>query len=467
MKKTRSVPADHTHSQLEASFRDPAGFMYRDGKGKLYRQVNKKGVEDYSLLKSSGLYEALAAKGLLIPHKEVPLDLKASADAAAVVEPHIIPFISYPFEWSFSQLKDAALLTLQIQKMALKHEMSLKDASAYNIQFDQGRPIFIDTLSFEAYRDDEPWQAYRQFCQHFLAPLTLMAFTDINLSQLLRVYTDGVPLDLTQKLLPRRAKLKPGIAVHISMHARAQAAKASSGARPQGKVSKLKLEAILDNLTRTVKSLKLPKAKTEWGNYYENTNYTSSSEKKKAALITNMVSEAGVKTVLDMGGNNGSYSRPLHKLQVFTVCADYDPLAVEDNYQVMKQHKEKLMLPLLVDLTNPGGALGWANKERDDITERLACDMVMALALVHHLAISNNLPLDSISDYLRQFGKYLLIEFVPKSDSQVKILLATRKDIFPGYNEVNFEKVFSKNFKLIEKKSIKGTKRTLYLYKRK
>lgn len=441
--------------------------MYRNQHRVLLRQINKAGVVDYKQLMESGLYQELQSKSLLVQHKEVPLDLKANSDARIVIEPYKIPFISYPFEWSFSQLRDAALLTLRIQRIALKHGMSLKDASAYNIQFDQGKPVFIDTLSFETYKPGEPWQAYRQFCQHFLAPLALMSYTDLHLSQLLRVYTDGIPLDLTHKLLPARTRLKPGLAIHISAHSRAQAAKAQSAAKPAGKVSLLRLEGILDNLARTIRHLKLPKANTEWGNYYDITNYTSASEKKKATIITDLVSSLPVKTVLDLGGNNGSYSRPLHKLKVLTVCADYDPLAVEDNYRTMRTHNEHLMLPLLIDVTNPGGALGWANQERDDITKRLECDMVMALALIHHLAISNNLPLSHIRDYLKSLGKYVLVEFVPKSDSQVKILLATREDIFPDYNEANFEAVFKQEFKLVEKKSIKGTKRTLYLFKRK
>lgn len=452
---------------LGASFRDPAGFVFHDAKGTIYRQVNKVGAADFDQFLESGLYKALTDAGQLVPHRKVAITKALSADAHAVIQPERIPFITYPFEWSFSQLKDAALLTLAIQKKAMRHGMCLKDATAYNVQFKDGRPVFIDTLSFESYKPGTPWQAYRQFCQHFLAPLALATYTDVRLTQLLRVYPDGVPLDLAAKLLPGRTKARLSLAMHIHLHARAQQAKSQERQRPQRAVRAESLRAILESLERAVARLEPQRTATEWGDYYDNTNYTASAADQKAKLLTAFVKPLKVESVLDLGGNNGRYSRVLNKLDIATVCADIDPNAVEANYRYVKKHKEQAMLPVLLDLTNPGGGLGWANDERAVVAERLHTDLVMALAIIHHLAISNNLPLERVAAYFAQFAPYLIIEFVPKEDSQVQTLLATRADIFPDYNHQGFEAAFTKHYKLVEKQSIKGTKRTLYLFKRK
>ena len=203
------------------SFRDPSGFMFQR-EGVWYRQVNPSYQADYDRLMASGLYQELVAGGLLIPHQEVALELASTDGAYKVLQPEALQFISNPYEWSFGQLKAAALATLAAQKIAFEHGMTLKDASAYNIQFVDDRAVLIDTLSFEQYREGSVWTAYRQFCQHFLAPLALMAYTDIRLSQLLRVYIDGVPLDLAAKLLPLGSRLRLSLLMHIHLHARSQ-----------------------------------------------------------------------------------------------------------------------------------------------------------------------------------------------------------------------------------------------------
>lgn len=447
----------------KSSFRDPAGFMFTDKKGRLLRQVNKTGAKDFDLLHSSGLYDALIAKGWLVPH--TLHDTKGAHHA--MIEPERVPFITYPFEWSFSQLQDAALLTLKVQKLALKHGMSLKDASAYNVQFMGYKPVFIDTLSFEAYQPGNPWKAYRQFCQHFLAPLAVMSHTDVRLSQLLRVYVDGIPLDLCARLLPRRTYARLGLAMHLHLHARMQRTNAASqkdGAKVN--VPQERVEAILQSLRSTVRAQKPPKSFTEWGDYYNNTNYTSAAADAKADLLRELIKPLKAQTVLDFGGNDGHYSRALHPLGTMTICADYDPNAVQINYNRARAEKDQLMLPLLVDLTNPGGAIGWANEERQAINQRLQADVVVALAVVHHLAISNNLPLEHIARYFATFAPHLVIEFVPKEDSQVQKLLASREDIFPNYTKKGFEAAFSKTYTLVRCAPIPGTARYLYSFAR-
>ncbi|HOW91704.1 MAG TPA: hypothetical protein PK883_05240, partial [Anaerolineaceae bacterium] len=208
--------------RIGASFRDPSGFIFKRG-GVLYRQVNRAYQKAYDKLMSGGLYAGLTADGLLIPHEEVDEPPADPELVYKIIRPQVVPFISYPYEWSFTQLKDAALLTLAAARSALEQGMVLKDASAYNIQFVGGKPVLIDTLSFDLYKEGAPWDAYRQFCQHFLAPLALASLVDIRLIQLLRVYIDGIPLDLASALLPGRTKFGlAGLAVHIHLHARAQ-----------------------------------------------------------------------------------------------------------------------------------------------------------------------------------------------------------------------------------------------------
>lgn len=456
------MSADRQH---QASFRDPAGFVYLDKAGRLLRQVTTVGADDFELLHSSKLYDSLTQKGWLIPHHAV--SDKQAKGAHAIVEPEKLPFITYPFEWSFSQLQDAALLTLQIQKEALKHGMTLKDASAYNVQFRQGKPLCIDTLSFEKYTAGTPWKAYRQFCQHFLAPLALMAYVDSRCAQLSRVHLDGIPLDLAAKLLPQRARLRAGLLLHIFLHAGAQRAKSKDHEPRTAQVSKAQLLAILGSLERIVSKLKLPHTASEWGDYYNNTNYSADAADQKAALVRAFAKPLSAKTALDIGGNNGTYSRVLNKLGITTVCSDIDSNAVEANYLHMRANNETAMMPLLIDFTNPGGALGWANAERDPVHERLQTDLVMSLAVIHHLAISNNLPLAHIAAYMSRFAPHLIIEFVPKSDSQVRKLLATREDIFPDYTEAGFKGAFGTCFTLLKEAKIPDTQRTLYLFKRK
>jgi hypothetical protein len=200
-------------SVLPGSFRDPSGFLF-ELDGILYRQINESYLRDYEHLMESGLYQSLVKDELLIPHAECDLSIARSDHAVRVIRPEAVPYISYPYEWSFSEIKDAALLTLRVQLIALKHGMILKDASAYNVQFLRGRPVFIDTLSFERYSDG-PWVAYKQFCQHFFGPLCLCSYTDQRLSQLYRIYIDGPPLDLVSKLLPAKTWLRYSIFAHI------------------------------------------------------------------------------------------------------------------------------------------------------------------------------------------------------------------------------------------------------------
>ena len=234
----------------------------------------------------SGLYEKLVKAGALIPHVETEQVSAESEAAFKVIQPERVPFISYPYEWSFSQLKDAALATLSIHKRALKLGMLLKDASAYNIQFVRGRAMLIDTLSFEIYKEGEPWMEYKQFCQHFLAPLALMSCRDVRLSQLLRVHIDGVPLDLASELLPFKTKFNFGLLTHIHVHAGSQKRYADKTVEPRKcMMSQQAMIGLIESLESTIKKLTWQPAGTEWGAYYEATNYSDSAFEHKKQLV--------------------------------------------------------------------------------------------------------------------------------------------------------------------------------------
>jgi len=453
-------------AQLPASFRDPSGFLFRQN-DTIYRQVNLVYKDDYDHLMDSGLYQALVDDNLLIPHEEVGIEPPVPELAYKVIKPEPIPFISYPYEWCFSQLRAAALTTLKIQRKALDFGMSLRDSSAYNIQFKNGRPIFIDTLSFGEYREGQPWVAYRQFCQHFLAPLALMSYKDIRLSQLLSIYIDGLPLDLTGCLLPWRTRLKFSLLSHIHLHARSQKHFADKPINVgQRRMSRYAFLGILNSLESAVKKLKWQPGGTEWADYYQDTNYSPQAFEHKKTIVAGFLDRVRPATVWDLGANVGIFSRLASDRGIPTVSFDVDPAAVEKNYLDCVARGDTSILPLVIDLTNPSPGIGWENKERMSLKERGPADAVLALALVHHLAISNNVPLSRIAGFLSDISHWLIIEFVPKTDSQVQRLLATREDIFPDYTRQAFEQEFSRYFTIDDSADIRESQRTLYLMHR-
>jgi len=452
-----------TDSSIPGSFRDPSGFVFcRDGS--VYRQVNGIYKDNYDHLMGSGLYEALVDANLLVPHYEMGFEYAKTNNAYKVLKADLIPFISYPYEWCFSQLKDAALTTLKIQKCALDFGMILKDSSAYNIQFFKGRPALIDLLSFEKYREGQLWIPYRQFCQHFLAPLALMSYKDIRLSQLLRTYLDGIPLDLAGTLLPFQTRFKFALLSHIHLHSKSQ--RHFENKTPQKrplKVSRISLLGLIDNLERCIKKLRWQPAGTEWADYYSETNYDSIAATHKRELVAKFLEKVNPQFVWDLGANTGLFGRIAADKGIQTICLDIDPAAVERNYLECKEKGETNLLPLWVDLTNPSPGIGWATQERMPLFERGPADTVLALALIHHLAISNNLPFSKIAEFLRRICKSLIIEFIPKGDSQVQRLLSTREDIFPDYKQPAFEKIFSEYFEIRCCEKIRNTERTLFL----
>lgn len=421
------------------------------------------------MLMKNGLYDTLVKKGWLVRHTEEALSLSMIPENAyKIIKPSVIPFISYPFEWCFSQYREAALLVLEICTLAIKHGMILKDASAYNVQFIGSKPVFIDTLSFEKYEEGRPWIAYGQFCRHFLSPILLMSHTDTRLSQLMHSYIDGIPLDLTAGLLPFSCRFNVSTYLHIYLYKKEEK-KSNKKLDMQKKVlSKKALIEIINNLRHLIKKASVEKNNTEWAEYYENMhNYSDVAFSSKANILRDFLNIANAKKILDMGGNRGEFSKIAREVEnSYVVCCDIDHTAVNKHFMALKSKKIRNVLPIVLDLTNPSPSIGWANTERASFRERINCDCIIALALIHHIAISNNTPFEKIAQLFASMSEYLIIEFVPKEDSQVQLLLRNREDIFDEYTVEGFEKCFLNLYDIIEKRNVLDSKRIVYLMKR-
>lgn len=454
-----------TESRQGASFRDPSGHLFWDG-GRLLRRVNGCFRNSYDLLLNSGLYEALTRKGWLIPHEEVEHPAGSAPEVHRILEPERLPFVSYPYEWCFGQLKDAALLTLRIQQTAMAHGLTLRDASAFNVQFRGAAPIFIDTLSFGPYVEGTPWVAYRQFCQHFLAPLALASLCDVRLCGLFQRHLDGVPLDLASRILPARSRLNLGLLTHLHLHARSQRRWEGKLIEKPRQVSRRGLLGILDHLRRTIERLNWKISATVWTQYDDQTSYSEQASREKKALVARFLERIEPRMVWDMGANRGDFARLAAEHGADVVGLESDPAVVEATYRTSKERGERTFLSLCMDLANPSPALGWMHGERDALAQRGPADLLLVLALVHHLAIGNNVPLPLIAKMLATLGKNLVIEFVPKDDPQVRRMLATREDVFDGYTIDAFETAFRRYFQVLEKQRIAESVRTVYLMKR-
>lgn len=444
-----------------ASFRDPSGFIFKRD-GQVYRQINRGYADKWKAVVESGFFESAVENKWLLPFEDVD-DAGLTQDAAKVIKPEQLLYVSYAYEWCFSQLKDAALLTLDLAALALDHGVTLKDASAYNVQFHRGRPVFIDTLSFEPYVPDVPWVAYQQFCRHFLAPLALAALVDISLLKLMQVHIDGIPLKLASRLLPARTRFDFGLMSHIHLHARGTEQVAGESHGPSPKLPLTGFKALLMNLRSTIEKLKWEPKGTEWGDYYLDTNYTNDAMSAKRDLVSAFLNQASSGVCYDLGANTGEFSRLAAEKGFEVLACDMDPATVEKCYRWTRQSGETRITPQLVDLSQPSPAIGWANRERESFTERANGSVMMALALIHHLAIGNNVPLADIAQFFRSISPCAIVEWVPREDSQVQRLLASREDVFPSYTWEGFEAAFSPFFTISRAVQIGDSCRTLVL----
>jgi hypothetical protein len=466
-------PEPHRPLIDPASFRDPSGYVFRRD-GILYRAIQPEAAADWAAFEDRGLAAQLIGDGLLVGHAAVATDLAPTPGVALVIRPREIGVISYPYEWAFSQLREAALLTLEVQRRALAVGMWLRDASAYNVQFDAGRPILIDSLSFEVADLAAPWPAYRQFCKHFLAPLALMAHRDPRCGLMLRDFIDGIPLDLAAGLLPGRTRLG-GLLAHLHLHAgadrRVQAAQIPGAADPakgpprSRPMTQTRHDALLDSLRRTVEGLKLELG-SHWLTYTRQTSYTETAAESKRAVVQRMLDRAGGSVVWDLGANVGTYSDLAAGPGREVIAFDQDPAVVELHWRNLSAEARASVLPLVMDLTNPSPSLGWAHEERRSLLQRGPADVAMALALIHHLAVGNNVPLPRVAALLADAGRRVIIEFVPREDPMVQQLLAGRKDIFGGYTLDGFRAAFGERFTTLEEAPVADSLRTIFLLER-
>ncbi len=451
-----------------ASYRDPAGFVF-ELEGKLYRQINNIYRTQYAQLMQSGCYAHLVNKGWLLPHTELNNNPTGEPDAFCTIEPDRLFFISHPSEWSFDMLRDAALLTLSILREALNHEMVLKDATPFNIQFRNGQPVLIDTLSFEHYHANEPWIAYRQFCEQFLAPLVLMHYTGQSLPQLLLAYPEGIPVRTAAALLPRRSRWSLHINLHIHLHARVskrvgQEKQSSSTARA---FSKTKLLNLIDSLESAVHRCRLKEADTAWSGYYTEAATREGYLVAKKELVEKMMAAVpNIHTVADLGANDGLFARLAAEKGKQVIAADQDAACINRLYHELKKTGLPVQ-PLILDLAAPTPATGFRNKERASFISRCNADLVLALALIHHLCIGRNIPLPMVAAFFQDLSPWLIIEFVPADDEKTKVLLAAKQRTYTGYTEAGFEEAFGTHFSIEQKLTIPHSNRILYLLKRK
>ena len=426
---------------------------------------------DWQAFLSGGLYQRLVADRLVVDHEEAPMDAAALPGAVAVIRPRMLDFISYPYEWSFSQLKEAALLTLELQARALDAGMRLKDASAYNIQLEAGRPVLIDSLSFELAEPTEPWPAYRQFCEHFLAPLALMAYRDARCGLMLRDFIDGIPLDLAAGLLPGRTRLSLGLSAHVHLHARAQRRAANEpppaedAEKPARRISATGQRALLDSLRRTVSGLKWEPS-GHWADYATTTSYSDAGTASKGELVREMLAAVGGATAWDVGANTGVYSAMAADAGYRVIAWDQDAGSVEAHWRRVRGDRNPAILPLVLDLANPSPSIGWGLQERASFLERGEPDVILALALVHHLAIGNNVPLPAVAGLFARMAPRAIVEFVPKEDPMTRRLLAARRDVFEHYSLDGFRAAFGEAFEIVREARIADSPRTLFLLER-
>ncbi len=445
---------------LNASFKDRSGYVFKHN-NEYYRTVQAIYQSHYEQLLGSGLKDYLCKRKLFLPFEESE-ELVAQTSSWKVIKPVQLTQISYASEWSFEMYKDAALCTLHNCIEALDYDMVLKDANTYNIQFVEGKPILIDSLSFEKNNEGKPWIAYRQFIEQFVCPLLLMKYNHHALQKITLSYPNGIPINVCKTLLPSKAKLNPNVYLHIFLPS-------SKESKPtkESHFSKQKMTTLLKGLVGFVKKLEVKKEKSIWDDYYTHTILGNQYFDEKQVAVKSMLDQISFNKLVDYGANDGAFSMLYANSSKEIVSADIDYNCINRLYKKVKTEKIKNIHPIVLDLTSPTPSFGWAAHERDSIFKRLQSDVSLCLALVHHLAIQYNVPLSSVLELMHKQSEYLLIEFVEKKDEKVQFLLKNREDVFDQYDIINFELEIDKLYTILDKKMLRLGSRTLYLLKRK
>jgi len=447
------------------SYKDPSGYIIKREEG-YYRYVTRDYALEFEHLISSGLYKTLIDEYLLIPHREIE-DKEAGKNFYKVLFPQQIELITYPFEWTYSQWQEMVLTFLRINQIALEHGMILKDATPYNFVFVEGECILLDSLSFRFFKDGDPWIAYRQFCEEILGPLSLMRYNDPSWARLQQSSMRGLPLIFISNQLPLRSWFNTVCLLHIHLHAKFQGRKEKTKQTHAG-FSKQKLNILFDLLKNTITKWDRPlNGKSIWDHYYETDIEDPNYLTDKTACINQWLSELNPNSTIDLGANTGKFSFLAAQYSKQVIAVESDMNCMEEIRKGCHQKKINTINTIVADITEPSPALGWDNAEKTALLQRLNGDVLMALALVHHLCLSKNIPLDFIAKAFADIStRYVIVEFIPKEDSKAKLLLQQREDIFTKYTEAHFVKYFETHFRLVDSFSPAASARKLFLWEK-
>jgi SAM-dependent methyltransferase len=451
--------------QHPASYRDPSGYMFTGADGRLMRYVHRRYAPHYNHLMSSGLYKALTSARLLVPHEELA-PREGDADCYRILQPEFVAPWTFPYEWSFQQLREAALVTLRINRIALDHGAILKDATAYNLQLRAYGLQWIDTLSFERHVEGQPWTAFGPFLQHFLYPLLLYRYLPETSPAMLTSYPDGIPPRMVSAALRGKARLSLNHRLYVHLPA-TMSRKAEGAAASTRKVSTKSIRQNLQQLEDWIGKLSLPPDPT-WERYYTETILSDAYLQEKSAVIEDWLSQANAQSVLDLGCNTGRFSLIAAERGAEVTALDTDPRCIDVLWRAAQQGK-KAVFPIVADLCQPSPALGWEGAERGSLLSRIAGrEMVLALALVHHLAIGRNVPLSMIASlFARLTAEHLIVEWIPKEDEKVQGLLQHRADVFDDYTQASFDVHFGKHFVTRSVHHSQASNRVLYWFQKK
>jgi ribosomal protein L11 methylase PrmA len=381
-----------------------------------------------------------------------------------------IPFISYPYEWSFSQLQDAAVLHIDLLVDALSEGMTMKDGYAYNLQFQGASPTFIDIGSFEHYRGG-PWPGYRQFCQTFLFPLMLQAHKNFSFRPLLRGQVNGIEPRQMRGLMRGGDLTKSGVLKHVALHSAMETRSADKGDGSQATADQLSKSGFSDavalaaakNVGTLVRKLRWKPGDSHWTTYQQTSTYTDAERDQKKAFVRDALSQRHVGLLLDLGCNDGTFSLLAQDFADYVVALDNDEQTIDLMYRRLREEENTKILPLVMDLTDPSPSIGWRSKERPSFLDRAKPDAVLALALVHHLAIGANVPLPEVVSWLHSLGGHLVVEFVGPDDPMSRRLLSNKPaGLFPDYRPEVFEKLLAERFEIERQVTLDSGTRTLY-----
>jgi ribosomal protein L11 methylase PrmA len=456
-------------SQDPGSFRDPLSRVFI-GDDRVVRAFTEEGAKDIKAVWGKKSIQGALQSGELIESNIVePSAVGLSHPWTSAMTHPMLPFISYPYEWTFSMLKDAALLQLKLTRETLGDGIGLKDATPYNVQFIGSRPQFIDAGSFERRRKGDPWYGYKQFCEMYLYPLMMQGYLGVQYQPYLRGSVNGISPITMRKLLPASLRRpRKGRLTHVVLHAAASTRFADSDtdvkkATAKAGMNAQVLDATMRKLEKIVQKLSLGDKKSTWSNYSERGHYLESSLDEKQKFVRDAVAVSPRKQVWDIGCNDGVFSRIASAHSDYVVAMDADPLVVDRLYNTLKAEKNDKILPLYVDLTDSGGGVGWRGQERPGVFHRGHPDIVMALAVIHHMAITFNVPIASQLDMFRDLSPELIIEMPHADDPMVRKLLQNKRDgIHDDFNLENFERLLSDRFDIKSKMLLAGGTRTIF-----